>query len=979
MFATAHWFDAWMSRTALAGGVLLLLGLLGMLFFRQPARRQRWGELAVLSSLLVAILAALPAWWGLAAATTPSAPKPATVEPVASDPLDFVEEPTEAPIIVGLLDADEMEWLAEEGEQPLAAPESLASAAAETRRIPWLTIVAVVYATLMLVLLLRCLVGYFALWRMCKNAHAAPARVRKLLADLTPAGQPVPLLAVTDRLRTPVSFGLRRPTILLPAGFCQPGHDLAVASVLVHELTHLQRRDAWSCLLLAISQSVYFYQPWFWWLKKQVRLAQEFIADAAAARVLPAVDYAQYLVHLSSQANPGSLAASRANGVFQSPSDLARRIEMLLNPSSRLERFAPRGWSLLAAGLFIGAGTLMSGVRLHAEDEPAPPKADGLRSAKVITLEDEECKECQDQLVEADVALSFAFSEDEGEKGQRRVWVVASPEAEHLAKLEKALEALKAAAKKLGDEVPEEVRQQLRDVEKQLAEARARTRTLPARVAVGGRMAEAQSNAANAEVARQRLAEAQRRAAAQKERIDAELRRLRAEAESLAAQTKRRLNQLANSDMDETKRLQELETLRALMSKSKELKSRIAQTEKQAEAEAANLKRAETEREIAKPKESEVVRTPRAPAPPTPPAPPMAGLPGQRSFGPPLTHLPRQQTFYHQPLLINRLGLRLEPVPAVLAHQMKLEEGKGLVIMEVRPESPTADKLRKFDVLLEVDGNAVKADAISFAREVGKIKTEEPIRLRVLRGGKLILLEDVKLPSSKDAPEARWVEVPPGMQPGELQFRLYRDSVAPQQQHDKVRSQPQVERWKLETLPPKTSMPKIEVEVDQLNQAQVESLKKLKELKLDTKAIEKFSQGKVEAEIRGRIDGLEDKVELMVTPSFLKNLEEAKVNISKVAPSSGKSDSSRRNVSLMISRNDKELRIRQQEDQETIVVRAKIDGGKTIIERIEIDDGSKKVKTFKSMDEVDAPFRAKIRKLLEAAEQGESRAGDGSI
>lgn len=978
MFATAHWFDAWMSRTALAGGVLLLLGLLGMLFFRQPARRQRWGELAVLSSLLVAILAALPAWWGLAAATTPSAPKPATVEPAPPAPLDFVEEPTEAPIIVGLLDADEMEWLAEEGEQPLAAPESLASAAAETRRIPWLTIVAVVYATLMLVLLLRCLVGYFALWRMCKNAHAAPARVRKLLAELTPAGQPVPLLAVTDRLRTPVSFGLRRPTILLPAGFCQPGQDLAVASVLVHELTHLQRRDAWSCLLLAISQSVYFYQPWFWWLKKQVRLAQEFIADAAAARVLPAVDYAQYLVHLSSQANPGSLAASRANGVFQSPSDLARRIEMLLNPSSRLERFAPRGWSLLAAGLFIGAGTLMSGVRLHAEDEPAPPKADALRTAKVITVDAEECKECQDQLVEADVALSFAFSEDEGEKGPRRVWVVASPEAEHLAKLEKALEALKAAAKKLGDDVPEEVRQQLRDVEKQLAEARARTRTLPARVAVGGRMAEAQSTAANAEMAR-RLAEAQRRAAAQKERIDAELRRLRAEAESLAAQTKRRLNQLANSDMDETKRLQELETLRALMSKSKELKSRIAQTEKQAQVEAANLKIAETERETAKPKESEMVRIPRAPAPPTPPAPPLAGLPGQRSFMPLRGGFPGQQNFLLQPQVISRLGVRLEPVPAVLAHQMKLEEGQGLVIMEVRPESRAADKLRKFDVLLELDGNRVKADAVSFARELGEIKAEEPIRLRVLRGGKVILLEDVKLPSDKDAPEARWIEVPPGTQPGEVQFRLHRDSFVPRQQHDKVRTQPQVERWKLETHPPKTSMPKIEVEVDQLNQAQVESLKKLKELKLDTKAIEKFSQGKVEAEIRGRMDGLADKIELMVTPGVLKNLEEAKVNISKVAPSSGKSDSSRRNVSLMISRNDKELRIRQQEDQETIVVRAKIEGGKTIIERIEIDDGSKKVKIFKSMDEVDAPFRAKIRKLLEAADQGDSRAGDGSI
>src|SRR5262245_11958352 len=58
--------EQWLVRTALAGGAVLLAGVLWMLCARQPARRQWFGETALLCSLIVAVLCALPAWlpWG---------------------------------------------------------------------------------------------------------------------------------------------------------------------------------------------------------------------------------------------------------------------------------------------------------------------------------------------------------------------------------------------------------------------------------------------------------------------------------------------------------------------------------------------------------------------------------------------------------------------------------------------------------------------------------------------------------------------------------------------------------------------------------------------------------------------------------------------------------------------------------------------------------------------------------------------------
>src|SRR5262249_10618461 len=137
--------------------------------------------------------------------------------------------------------------------------------------------------------LVRWLAGWIGLCRILREAEPAPAEIQSLFQTRA-ALEKSPRLLMSRRLRVPASCGIWRPTIVLPLSLCRPPDHGRLPWVFAHELTHLVRRDAWSSMLFALGQVVYFYLPWFWGLRRQVRLCQEYVADAAAVSGRPAVE-----------------------------------------------------------------------------------------------------------------------------------------------------------------------------------------------------------------------------------------------------------------------------------------------------------------------------------------------------------------------------------------------------------------------------------------------------------------------------------------------------------------------------------------------------------------------------------------------------------------------------------------------------------------------------------------------------------------
>jgi beta-lactamase regulating signal transducer with metallopeptidase domain len=383
---TEVWTTAarWLAHTAVAGGVLLLLVYAAMALVRQPVRRQRLGEWGTGAALLCAVLALAPSWLHL---SLPRARETAETTP-KTEPIPTETPPeTAASGEPGTLDVTTpaavyyyypVEGAGEPAAPPAPVPQPMPSPAAAGPSLNLEALVPVVvmlYALGAALLFGRWLIGTFLLWRLVCASRPAPQPAALLFAEMAGNLRPVPRLLVARRLRVPVSCGLWRPTVLVPAVWCRRPAELRW--VFAHELTHLKRRDAWSCLLFGLAQVVFFYLPWFWGLRRQVRLCQEYVADAVAAeQPWPVEDYAQFLLGLTM----APAVPVGATGVLGNSSDLYRRVTMLLQSPISVDKRCPRLWLLSVAGGLLSVAVFAAGVGLRAEPSdpvrPAPPAAD---------------------------------------------------------------------------------------------------------------------------------------------------------------------------------------------------------------------------------------------------------------------------------------------------------------------------------------------------------------------------------------------------------------------------------------------------------------------------------------------------------------------------------------------------------------------------------------------------------------------------
>lgn len=368
--------EGWLLQSALGGGLLLWLTWRLVLRTTEPARQQRLAEWGLTAALLAALLSAGPTWLKL--------PAPPTL--LTSRSMVQTETTTTSTI--------ESEWASEAmyaietpKVQPHVATQLTTTSGPPAWKLPeWHELttfagrgVLLLYVAVAGVLLLRWLAAALALIRLVAVAETPPLAAALLFESMLENG-PRARLLVSRSLRVPVSFGLLRPTVLIPAAWCDARE---LRWVFAHELTHLRRRDPWTCVLFALGEIVFFYLPWFWTLRRQVRLCQEYLADAAVAdhEVHPE-DYAEFLLSLAPAPIP--LGTASMSG---SSSDLFRRISrMLTERTSKVENRRPWTWTVVCG--LLALAVVVSGVGLNAArtvaDEPKPeePKKEAPKNDK---------------------------------------------------------------------------------------------------------------------------------------------------------------------------------------------------------------------------------------------------------------------------------------------------------------------------------------------------------------------------------------------------------------------------------------------------------------------------------------------------------------------------------------------------------------------------------------------------------------------
>ena len=187
----------------------------------------------------------------------------------------------------------------------------------------------------------------------------------------------VPRLAETDRLQVPVTMSVRRPVVILPASWRSWPPD-TLDAVLIHELSHVSRRDALTQQLALALRAACWPSPLGWWLRRRVAtLAEEASDEAALARGVEPTQYADILLGFliavrNGRASEWHLAMARGHGV-------ERRVERVLE-WKRSRPMSSRATVLLAAAAAL---VVLFTSAVHPVPVSASPASSALGTAVV--------------------------------------------------------------------------------------------------------------------------------------------------------------------------------------------------------------------------------------------------------------------------------------------------------------------------------------------------------------------------------------------------------------------------------------------------------------------------------------------------------------------------------------------------------------------------------------------------------------------
>jgi hypothetical protein len=102
-------------------------------------------------------------------------------------------------------------------------------------------------------------------------------------------------------------------------------------------------------------------------------------------------------------------------------------------------------------------------------------------------------------------------------------------------------------------------------------------------------------------------------------------------------------------------------------------------------------------------------------------------------------------------------GMVLEPADAALLDQLNLRSDQAMVVVSVEGESAAATAgLKKHDVVIKVNEQAVPGDARTLVKMLGETKADTPLELVIMRKGKEETIKGAKLAQAALAP-------PPGI------------------------------------------------------------------------------------------------------------------------------------------------------------------------------------------------------------------------
>ncbi|QNI34271.1 M56 family metallopeptidase [Alloacidobacterium dinghuense] len=164
----------------------------------------------------------------------------------------------------------------------------------------WAVILLSSWAIVSTLAIARLLAGLWQVWAIRRSSKEIDLsqldpNIQKLFQNHSRMAR----LAVSDRVKVPAAIGFWKPAIVLPSWTQRELAPDELKPILIHELTHLNRRDDWTNLLQKIVRAVFFFHPAVWWIDARLSIEREMACDdAVLANTGNARAYASCLIDL---------------------------------------------------------------------------------------------------------------------------------------------------------------------------------------------------------------------------------------------------------------------------------------------------------------------------------------------------------------------------------------------------------------------------------------------------------------------------------------------------------------------------------------------------------------------------------------------------------------------------------------------------------------------------------------------------------
>ncbi len=223
--------------------------------------------------------------------------------------------------------------------------------------------------------------------------RSQPARLGSALDALWRSLAPKADVRLSDDIAQPVTFGWRRPVVLLPPRFDGLAPE-AQHAVLCHELFHVRRRD-WPVIVgEELLRAALWFHPAVWWALEQIHLSREQVVDRLVVeRTSSRRAYMDALVHFADAGD-----AARPAIAFLRRRHLASRLRQL-SKEPHMTRL--RLVSAAATLLFVVTGTAAAVLSALPLDLPTLGRQPGATTLEVRLAESQPAAGLREAVLES--------------------------------------------------------------------------------------------------------------------------------------------------------------------------------------------------------------------------------------------------------------------------------------------------------------------------------------------------------------------------------------------------------------------------------------------------------------------------------------------------------------------------------------------------------------------------------------------------